>query len=521
MAIHERQTLITSGYGGWAGHVLRGALESTAQVSFTDEQVEQLVAEWLSTPELEPDPEEILGFRAVVMPVGENPMNGDVIARENGKWVAAPGGVVGTDLTADVQDLTDRLPPVEDAVESIQTNGVTGLPSKIPLAQRAEPDGVATLDGTGKIPPAQLPYLAGGGAPPTADSFDRTDRPLSGDIAPDGIAYLGSGSGLPVISGGRYKTANAPGTGYLIKVIPRVPDWMSVKFAVVGPVSADTAPTLGLLINKASDGELTNVVHCIVTGTAAGIQVLDGTGGAALVNLATNPFPGSSQDIGGGVYQLPPGIYTAMIERIGNTVILTDPLGRSIAHTDPRLGSFWGERLDWEIQNNSATRTIEILHIDRGYGRPLRGSGAAHGGRLPLDPITSEAIRNIGGAGNPGFQNSWANFSASSAGCGFWRDALGIVHIQGEIKSGVFASGFSTVFTLPSELDASGREIYRPAQRRKFSAIPQGTVISGVFYPWHVEVAVNGDVQVYGTGLAAPALIGLGDITYRPRSVVS
>ena len=356
-------------------------------------------------------------------------------------------------------------------------------------------------------------------APP--DTFTRSDRNLNGDTAPDGKVYSGTGSGPPVIRSGRYKTNVVPGTGYLMKVLDRPPDWMSCKFAVVGAVSADAAPTLGLLINKATDGDLTNAVHCIATGVAASIQVLDGTGGAALVNLATNPYPGSWADIDGGTYQLPPGIYTAMIERIGNTVVFTDPLGRSFAHTDARLGSFWGERVDWEIQNNSASRNIEILHTDHGYGRPLRGSGGAHSGRLPLDPITSEAVRAIGGAGNPAFQNSWLNYSSGSAGCGFWRDALGIVHIQGEIKSGVFASGFSTVFTLPSELDASGREIYRPAQRRKFSAVPQGTVISGVFYPWHVEVAVNGDVQVYGTGLAAPALIGLGDITFRPRSLVS
>lgn len=466
----------------------------------------------------------------------------------------------------------------------------------IPVTQKATANGVATLDGAGKIPAAQLPStpliyrgvwdaaantpaLANGAGAAgdtyrvttaavrnlgggdiafaagdlviyngavwqravaadlnetrlvnaervaTGDSFTRSDRQLNGDTAPDGGQYVGAGTAMPVISGNRYKTAAAPGTSYLTRVYDRAPDWMSIIFAVTGAVpSASVSPTLGLLANKASDGMLTNLVHAILTDTSSNIQLIDGTGGAAVVSLSPYPYPGSYQDIGGGTYQLPPGIYRALIERIGNTVIMTDPLGRTHHATDPRIGAFWPAdvpiRLDWEIKNDSAGRTIEVLYIDQGRGRPPRG-GALHGGRLPIDPILSEAIRAVGGAGNPAFQNGWLNYDAGSAGCGFWRDALGIVHIQGEIKSGVFASGFSTVFTLPSELDAAGREIYRPAQRRKYSATPQGTVISGVFYPWHVEIATNGNVQIFGTGLAAPALLALGDITYRPRSLVA
>lgn len=89
MAAHPRADLIATGYGEWAGHVLRGALEGNAGLSFTDEEVEELVASWLATPDVA-DADELAGFRAVLLASGEDPQEGDGLLRASGRWTAAP-----------------------------------------------------------------------------------------------------------------------------------------------------------------------------------------------------------------------------------------------------------------------------------------------------------------------------------------------------------------------------------------------------------------------------------------------
>lgn len=90
MATYTRENLIANGYGIYAGHVLRGALEGNATETFDDAAVTELVASWLSTP----TPPDASDVRSIVLAVGEIPEDGDIVQRIAGAWVsqAAPAG---------------------------------------------------------------------------------------------------------------------------------------------------------------------------------------------------------------------------------------------------------------------------------------------------------------------------------------------------------------------------------------------------------------------------------------------
>lgn len=88
-----------------------------------------------------------------------------------------------------------------------------------------------------------------------------------------------------------------------------------------------------------------------------------------------------------------------------------------------------------------------------------------------------EASRAIGGAGQPAFTNSWVNFGSTYYTAGFFKDALGYVHLRGLIKNGTV--GISA-FTLPVG--------YRPTGTMFFNVLSNGAAGA-------VEVAINGDVS--------------------------
>jgi S-layer homology domain len=91
--------------------------------------------------------------------------------------------------------------------------------------------------------------------------------------------------------------------------------------------------------------------------------------------------------------------------------------------------------------------------------------GCGGGNFCPGDPVTrqqmavflikalgSEDVHLVGTAGEPPFENGWHNFDPGYSQAGFFKDALGIVHLQGFITG---TSG-TTAFTLPAG--------YRPAK---------------------------------------------------------
>ncbi len=67
--------------------------------------------------------------------------------------------------------------------------------------------------------------------------------------------------------------------------------------------------------------------------------------------------------------------------------------------------------------------------------------------RLAL-ALAPEAVRLVGAAGEPAFQNGWVNFGGARQAVGFYKDPLGRVHLFGTVKNG--AGSGTTMFTLPA-----------------------------------------------------------------------
>jgi hypothetical protein len=104
----------------------------------------------------------------------------------------------------------------------------------------------------------------------------------------------------------------------------------------------------------------------------------------------------------------------------------------------------------------------------------------------------------VGATGQPAFQNSWVNFDTTTFhGLRFWRDPVGVVHLEGLIKSGVVPS---VVFTLPNG--------YLPINGHTFTVISNGAI-------GRVDVAPTGNVVVQAGNNTYVALSG---ITFRQES---
>lgn len=105
-------------------------------------------------------------------------------------------------------------------------------------------------------------------------------------------------------------------------------------------------------------------------------------------------------------------------------------------------------------------------------------------------------VRRIGRTGEPGFENAWVNYGPATAPAGYWKDALGVVHLQGLIKSGTVGSA---AFTLSPG--------FRPDFQHVFSSVSNGVI---------------GRVDVFADGTVVPVLpssnvwVTLDGISFRP-----
>jgi S-layer homology domain len=139
--------------------------------------------------------------------------------------------------------------------------------------------------------------------------------------------------------------------------------------------------------------------------------------------------------------------------------------------------------------------------------------GCGGGNFCPGDPVTrqqmavflikalaSEDVHLVGATGEPPFQNGWHNFDPSTnSTAGFFKDALGIVHLQGIILS---PNNGATAFTLPQG--------YRPAKRILLPIAGDGPIAA--------NLAILPDGQLFPACAANPnplCSVGLDGLAFR------
>jgi S-layer homology domain len=141
--------------------------------------------------------------------------------------------------------------------------------------------------------------------------------------------------------------------------------------------------------------------------------------------------------------------------------------------------------------------------------------GCGGGNFCPGDPVTrqqmavflikalaSEDVHLVGATGEPPFQNGWHNFDPSTtAEAGFFKDALGIVHLQGSILTPIANNGH-TAFTLPQG--------YRPAKLLFLPIAGSGPIAANLI------LQPDGQLKPgCGTGLLVNCIVGLDGLAFR------
>jgi hypothetical protein len=120
---------------------------------------------------------------------------------------------------------------------------------------------------------------------------------------------------------------------------------------------------------------------------------------------------------------------------------------------------------------------------------PMRVGVGANGTLLVADATqtpgvkwsASEAWREVGTAGNPGFLNNWGNNDGVRTSCAFFKDLVGVVHLKGVVKQSNGTAGQSAIFQLPAG--------YRPAKEGWYPVLKQGVLM-------RLEVQAGGNVNV-------------------------
>jgi hypothetical protein len=117
-----------------------------------------------------------------------------------------------------------------------------------------------------------------------------------------------------------------------------------------------------------------------------------------------------------------------------------------------------------------------------------------------LEAVTqSEAFHLVGTAGEPPFQNGWGNFGDIFSEAGFFKDALGIVHLKGTLSG---PGNSTTAFTLP--------EGYRPAEALVMPAAGAGAGGIGAI----LIIGQNGQLAPTCAG-GGPCNVGLDGLAFR------
>jgi hypothetical protein len=166
-----------------------------------------------------------------------------------------------------------------------------------------------------------------------------------------------------------------------------------------------------------------------------------------------------------------------------NNILTRDLRNNDIRGLDIRNNTLRGRDLapntltDDQIDESKLTQVPSSLNADR-----LGGVAAADYARA-----LQESVRIIGASGEPDFESGYAATGGDDLLPGFWKDAFGVVHLQGSV-----VGGGGTVFTLPTD--------YRPAGTARFLVPTDG---SGP-----LEIEADGSV-------VAPGSAALDGVSFR------
>jgi hypothetical protein len=135
--------------------------------------------------------------------------------------------------------------------------------------------------------------------------------------------------------------------------------------------------------------------------------------------------------------------------------------------------------------------------------------GCGGGNFCPGDPVTrqqmavflikalaSEDVHLIGTAGEPPFQNTWHNAAPGDSQAGFFKDALGIVHIQGSL----IGPNNATAFTLPQG--------YHPAKVLFMTIAGSGPIAA------NLTLSPDGQLRPFCAG-GGTCFVGLDGLAFR------
>lgn len=122
--------------------------------------------------------------------------------------------------------------------------------------------------------------------------------------------------------------------------------------------------------------------------------------------------------------------------------------------------------------------------------------------------VAGEDWHYVGEAGEPAFENSWANRGAGYTKAAFRRREAGVIDLAGHLATG--GSGALTIFTLPED--------YRPTAATFVQCIWSS---GGDFdkSAW-IDVATNGEVRPIGAGTANWVIV-LGQFFLNPPDVAA
>jgi hypothetical protein len=138
------------------------------------------------------------------------------------------------------------------------------------------------------------------------------------------------------------------------------------------------------------------------------------------------------------------------------------------------------------------------IYLD-GFEFDTESVAAYSTGSFPYLPITMDPWHAIGAAGEPAFQNSWAN-AAGSAPVAFRKDPSGVVHLHGGTANG---TNNTTILTLPAG--------YRPPSTRFFVVLGDAGAAGN-----YVSIDPNGVIL----GTRSATTLHLGDIEFDTESVL-